>query len=69
MSATLPRFNQNQLVSFIGGNGKILSSKLDCGTWTYAIEMEMGPLPSMGRIGAETTILLYEVEIENVLNF
>ncbi|MFH7027951.1 MAG: hypothetical protein ACHBN1_21770 [Heteroscytonema crispum UTEX LB 1556] len=67
MTKTLPRFNRNQLVSFIGGMGKILHCRPDSGTWTYAVEMEMGPLPEMGRIGAETTILLYEMEIEEVL--
>lgn len=63
-----PRFNQNQLVCFIGGVGKILSYKPDSGTWAYAVEMEMGPEPSMGRVGAETRLLLLEADIQGVAN-
>lgn len=67
-SATKPLFSQEQFVSFIGGVGKILNCHLDSGIWTYAVEMEMGPLPEMGRVGSETTILLYETEIQGILN-
>lgn len=66
-TTTLPRFSKHQLVSFIGGIGKILNCQLDSGMWAYAVEMEMGPLPEMGRVGPETTILLYETEIQDVM--
>ncbi|MEC4819648.1 MAG: hypothetical protein SAK29_41215 [Scytonema sp. PMC 1069.18] len=65
-TATQPRFSKNQFVSFIGGIGKILTCQLDSGIWTYAVEMEMGPLPEVGRVGPETTVLLYETEIHDV---
>lgn len=63
----LPKFQKNQQVSFIGGIGKILNCQVDASAWTYAVEMEMGPEPSMGRVGPETTIWLYETEIEDVI--
>lgn len=63
-----PKFHQYQLVSFVGGVGIILSSRPDAGTWAYAVEMEKGPKPSMGRIGAETTILMHEADIKKVNN-
>jgi hypothetical protein len=47
--------------------GKILNCQVDASTWAYAVEMEMGPLPDMGRVGPETTIWLYETEIEDVI--
>lgn len=62
-----PRFRENQMVSFLGGVGKIKSYKPGYSTWTYAIEMEMGPEPEMGRIGPETTILLHETDILNCM--
>ncbi|HEY9848418.1 MAG TPA: hypothetical protein V6D28_03095 [Leptolyngbyaceae cyanobacterium] len=54
-----PRYNHNQTVSFTGGIGKIRNYRPDANTWKYIVEMEMGPLPDFGRIGSETTILLY----------
>ncbi|ARV59615.1 hypothetical protein BZZ01_14125 [Nostocales cyanobacterium HT-58-2] len=68
MKTTSPRFNKNQFVSFIGGMGKILNCQLDSGMWAYAVEMEMGPPPKVGRVGPETTILLYEAEIQGLMN-
>ncbi len=65
---TEPKFSKNQPVCFVGGVGRILSCQLEYNTWAYIIEMEMGPEPSMGRIGAETSILLHENDILNVLN-
>ena len=62
-----PRFRENQIVSFLGGVGKIKSYKADSSTWTYAVEMDMGPEPEMGRIGPETTILLHETDILNFM--
>lgn len=66
--ASEPRFNTNQTVCFVGGVGRILSYQPEYNTWTYAIEMQMGPEPSMGRIGAETRILLHEADILTVIN-
>lgn len=65
---TIPRFSKNQLVGFLGGMGTILNYQLDSGTWFYAVEMEMGPEPPMGRVGAETRILLHEADIQEVMN-
>ena len=62
-----PKYRKNQKVCFIGGMGKVLNYHQDSGTWTYFVEMEMGPEPEMGRVGQETTILLYETEIEDYL--
>lgn len=64
---TLPRFNNNQIVHFIGGIGRIKNLRPDSGTWTYAVEMEMGPLPEMGRVGFETTVLLQESDIQGII--
>ncbi|MEP0913266.1 hypothetical protein NDI45_20350 [Leptolyngbya sp. GB1-A1] len=66
MSATIamvPRFRKGQTVSFIGGSGTIKSYYLEAGNWFYLVEMEMGPEPAMGRIGAETTVLLSQSDL------
>jgi len=60
---TAPRFYQGQQVHFIGGSGKVKSLRPDAGGWLYQVEMEMGPLPTMGRIGYETTVVLSEVDM------
>ncbi|MCX7592200.1 MAG: hypothetical protein N2235_00280 [Fischerella sp.] len=65
---TVPRYSANQAVSFLGGMGKILSLQPDSGTWTDAIEMEMAEAPEIGRLGAETMIILHETEIQGVRN-
>lgn len=65
---TQPRFRTNQMVHFVGGVGKIKNSRPESATWTYAVEMEMGPEPEMGRVGFETTILLNEADIHGVMN-
>ncbi len=65
---TIPRYAKNQLVCFVGGFGTILDCQPDSGTWVYALEMEMGPEPPMGRVGAETRILLLEADIQEVMN-
>ena len=69
MNATtlmLPRFSRNQIVQFSGGVGTIKSYQPNSNnTWTYAIEMELGPEPIFGRVGFETTILLLETEIHD----
>ena len=63
-----PRFSKGQLVSFIGGIGTVISCQINSGTWTYAVEMALGPEPEMGRIGSETTILLHESDIQGAVN-
>lgn len=65
---TKPRFSKNQLVCFVGGAGTIVGYQPESDRWIYAVEMEMGPEPSMGRIGAETRLLLDEMEIREVIN-
>jgi hypothetical protein len=59
-----PKFCCHQTVSFIGGAGKIKSIQRQDDRWTYTIEMSMGAMPDFGRIGAETTILLEEQDIQ-----
>lgn len=58
-----PSFCHNQRVRFFGGEGIVRSFKPEAGTWAYLIEMALGPEPSFGRIGAETMIILSEVEL------
>lgn len=58
-----PRFIKGQMVEFLGGVGTIINSKPESGSWSYFVQMEMGPEPEMGRIGYETTILLVETDI------
>ncbi|MFB2894638.1 hypothetical protein ACE1CI_17145 [Aerosakkonemataceae cyanobacterium BLCC-F50] len=64
----LPRYPKNQMVSFLGGMGKIINYYPEPNSWQYAVQMELGPEPDFGRIGYETTILLNESEIDAVLN-
>lgn len=66
--SSLPRYTKNQMVSFIGGMGKIINYHPEVNSWQYAVQMELGPEPDFGRIGYETTILLNESEINAVLN-
>ncbi len=66
--ATIPRFSKAQRVRFVGGVGTIKNYWLESGTWTYNIEMEMGPEPDAGRVGNETKILLHEADIHRVIN-
>lgn len=63
---TIPKFNRDQFVRFIGGQGKVREFRADSGNWSYLVEMEMGEEPEMGRIGFETMILLSEADL-NVL--
>lgn len=62
----VPRFSKNQQVSFIGGSGIVKNCFLDSGMWVYAVEMELGPEPEIGRVGAEATILLHQTELQEV---
>ncbi len=59
----VPRFDKGQLVGFIGGAGIVKTYQLEAGDWNYLVEMEMGPLPEMGRIGSETMIWLTEADV------
>jgi hypothetical protein len=63
-----PRYSPNQVVYFRGGVGKILCSQPDSDTWTYEIELEIEEAPQKSRLGSETTILLYETEIEGLMS-
>lgn len=62
-----PKFDLEQMVRFLGGTGTIKSLHPEAKTWTYTVEMSMGLEPDFGRIGAETTIVLDEMEIQEVL--
>ncbi|OUL27986.1 hypothetical protein [Nostoc sp. 106C] len=62
-SLTIPKFNQGQTVEFTGGAGMIVKCSPNSQTWAYLVEMEMGEEPEIGRIGYETTILLFETDI------
>ncbi|MDM9380427.1 hypothetical protein QUB80_06890 [Chlorogloeopsis sp. ULAP01] len=65
---TPPKFTIHQFVYFIGGVGTILDFQVDANTWKYAVEMEKGPEPVMGRIGSETTIFLHERDIHGIIS-
>lgn len=60
---TAPKFHHTQWVSFVGGEGVVISYAPDAGSWTYLIEMTLGPEPNFGRVGAETTVVLYEADL------
>ncbi|HIK14971.1 MAG TPA: hypothetical protein IGS53_06705 [Leptolyngbyaceae cyanobacterium M33_DOE_097] len=62
--STVPRYRRGQVVRFVGGKGTIQSYRPEGDSWSYWVEMEMGPEPEMGRIGAETTIVLAQAELE-----
>lgn len=62
----IPRFTKNEMVQFTGGIGMIKNYRPAANTWIYAVEMEMGPEPGFGRVGAETTVLLDEAELQAV---
>lgn len=61
---SVPQFDKNQTVRFVGGEGRVRGYHSDAGTWAYTVEMPMGPEPTMGRIGYETTIMLLEPDLE-----
>ena len=56
----------NQKVYFIGGIGTVKDCCFDSGKWLYTIEMPLGIEPEMGRIGAETKIVLEEMEVQAI---
>ncbi len=59
-----PRFRKGQIVEFIGGVGSIVNYRHESGNWSYFVKMEMGLEPEFGRIGHETTVLLFERDIK-----
>jgi hypothetical protein len=61
--STVPHFRKGQAVKFVGGVGTVKSHYLNSSTWTYLVEMAMGPEPEMGRVGYETTLLLNEADL------
>lgn len=66
MTATfvkVPSFHHAQTVRFAGGEGIVRGYRPDAGTWTYLIEMALGQEPDFGRVGAETMVLLPEIEL------
>jgi len=63
---THPKWGNDLMVRFLGGVGKIKSFRPESNSWSYAVEMDMGPEPDFGRVGAETTIILYEDDILGV---
>ncbi|MBE9019058.1 MAG: hypothetical protein CLLPBCKN_000859 [Chroococcidiopsis cubana SAG 39.79] len=68
LSLPIPRFRKRQMVRFIGGIGTIENCRASAGAWLYMVEMAQGPEPEMGRIGPETTIVLYEADLQAVIN-
>ncbi len=61
-----PSFLPAQPVSFVGGEGIVRSLKPEADTWTYLVEMILGPKPDFGRVGGETMVLLTEEELRAV---
>ncbi len=57
-------FSMVEMVRFAGAVGRIKSYRPNVNTWTYAVEMEMGPEPDFGRVGGETTLLLDEADLQ-----
>ena len=62
-----PQFDCHQTVRFFGGIGKIKDIQREAICWIYHVEMIQGIEPDFGRIGAETTIVLEEHDIRQVL--
>jgi hypothetical protein len=58
-----PKFHEHQIVSFIGGKGRIETIQQQDNRWTYAVKMSMGARPDFGRVGAETTLLMEEQDL------
>ncbi len=60
------QFKYDQKVYFTGGIGTVKDCCFDSGRWFYTIEMPLGVEPDMGRIGAETKIVLEEKEVQAI---
>ena len=60
-------FHLHQQVSFVGGEGIVRNFKYENGNWQYLVEMPLSlPMPKFGRIGAETIVLLDEIELHPI---
>jgi hypothetical protein len=59
----VPRFRPKQRVRFVGGEGVVRNYNSGIRGVMYLIEMALGPEPSFGRIGPETTIILNEADL------
>ena len=56
-------------MSFVGGEGVVRNFTYKNGTWKYLVEMPLAPaMPKFGRIGAETIVLLDEIELAAIGN-
>ena len=62
-----PRFDRHQTVRFFGGTGKIKDIQRQDICWIYHVEMNQGAEPDFGRIGAETTIVLEEHDLRQIV--
>jgi hypothetical protein len=51
-------------VQFLGGAGIVRSYKPEANSWSYLIEMELGPEPDFGRIGAEAMVIITEADLD-----
>jgi hypothetical protein len=58
-----PKFCNEHLVSFAGGEGIVRRANWECDRWTYLVEMALGEEPEFGRIGPETMVLLDETDL------
>ena len=62
-------FHRHQQVSFVGGEGVVRNFTYKNGTWKYLVVMPLAPaMPKFGRIGAETIVLLDEIELAAIGN-
>jgi hypothetical protein len=59
-----PNFHCAQRVQFVGGSGIVRSYKPEADSWSYLIEMELGPEPDFGRIGAEAMVIITEADLD-----
>jgi hypothetical protein len=57
-------FHCAQRVQFVGGLGIIRSYKPEAQSWSYLVEMELGPEPDFGRIGAEAMVIITEADLD-----
>jgi hypothetical protein len=65
-------YQHHRTVSFISGEGIVRSSNFKGGTWRYLVEPQgrepTFAIPEFGRVGAETIVLLDEVELDLIGN-
>lgn len=59
-----PNFHCEQRVQFLGGAGIVRSYKPEADSWSYLVEMELGPEPDFGRIGAEAMVIIPEADLD-----